>query len=336
MPLCHYCGQSIQGSYITALGTTWHREHFLCAGCGRPLHAEKFQVVQGKPYHMACYLATEAPRCAYCGQPLAGAYTESQGQSYHTECFREHVVPRCIYCQKPLLGHYMIDAWGGTYCSEHQEQYPHCSFCGRLIPPQQQTPGWDAYESERCPVCRSTAIEIIEQAQPLFQQCKLWIAQQGFRFNQLPLRLELHERTVLISKLQGRAVNHPLGVTLSSRHTLNGYALASSVEGVAVLQGMPATLFAGVVLHELGHVWLTVHGIENLPPWAEEGFCQLLSHRYYSSLDTPEARYRASSLENERDPVYGDGFRSIRALAGKVGFQRLVETLQGTKRLPTG
>lgn len=334
MPHCRYCGQPIRGRYINALGANWHPEHFLCAACGRPVEDESFQVVQNRPYHQACYLASQAPRCAYCGQPIAGAYTESDGQAYHNECFREHVLPRCAYCQRPLQGKYLVDAWGNKYCPRHQEEYPRCSFCGRLIPPQQQTPGWNAYGSERCSVCRASAVDVIEQAQPLFQQCKQWIAAQGFRFNQLPLRLELHERAVLIRTLGGRAGNHPLGVTLSSTRIQNGYALSSRVEGVAVLRGMPATLFAGVVLHELGHVWLTVHGIEQLPLWAEEGFCQLISHRYYSSLNTPEARYRASSLENERDPIYGDGFRAVQALSEKMGFAQFVETLRATRRLP--
>lgn len=302
MPLCNYCGRPVWGNYISAMGTTWHPEHFLCAGCGRPLKDAEFQIAEGKPYHMACYMNYKAPRC--------------------------------VYCHKPLPGTYLIGPWGDKYCPEHEEQYPHCSFCSRLIPPQQQTPGWDAYGSSRCPVCRSTAIDAIEQGQPLFQQCKQWIGQQGFRFNQLPLRLDLWDRATLISRLQDRGINHPLGVTLSSRQTRNGYLISSNIEGVAVLQGMPATLFAGVVLHELGHVWLTVHRIETLPGWAEEGFCQLLSHRYYSDLNTPEARHYAQGLEQQRDPVYGDGFRSMRALSEQIGFQRLIGTLQTTKRLP--
>ncbi|HLI69825.1 MAG TPA: protein DA1 [Ktedonobacteraceae bacterium] len=334
MPLCHYCGQPVWGSYVTALGATWHPEHFLCARCGQPIYESTYQVSQGKPYHQACYLVSQAPCCAYCSQPISGSYVESSGRAYHTECFREHVVPHCVYCGKSLSGRYLVDAWGNTYCPEHQQEYPRCSFCGRLIPPAQQTPGWDDFESLRCSVCRSTAIETSVQAQPLFQQCKQWIAQQGFRFNQLPLSLVLRDRTTLAGMLQGRAVNHPLGVTLSSTRVQNGYALGSHIEGVAVLQGMPATLFAGVVLHELGHVWLTAHGIERLPAWAEEGFGQLLSYRYYTDLNTLEARYYAGSLENDTDPIYGDGFRQMRALAERVGFRQLLETLLTTKKLP--
>lgn len=301
MPRCHYCGQFVYGQYIVALGATWHPEHFLCTGCGQPLGTESCMMQNGHPYHATC--------------------------------FHEYVALRCVYCQKPLTGKYMIDNWGNMFCPEHEKHYPRCSFCSRLISPQQQQEGWLAYDSQRCPICRSTAIETAEQAQPLFGQCKQWIGQQGFRFNQLPLRLELCTRAKLVTLFQGRSSNHPLGVTLAStmRH---GHVVESRIEGVALLQGMPALLFMGVVLHELGHVWLTVHGIAELPLWAEEGFCQLLSHRYYASLDTPDARYHRESLERERDPIYGDGFRHVRGLSEHMGFARLVETLQRTKHLP--
>ncbi|HEU5379224.1 MAG TPA: protein DA1 [Ktedonobacteraceae bacterium] len=334
MPLCKYCGQPVYGEYIVALEATWHPEHFVCAGCGQPLGKAGYLLGQGKPYHQACYATYQAPRCAYCHQPVVEAYTQYNGQPYHTACFREHVVARCIYCQKPLIGQYLIDVWGDKFCPEHEEQYPHCSFCSRLIPPDQQTPGWREYDSLRCSVCRYTAVETAEQAQPLFSQLKQWMGQQGFRFNQLPLSLELCGRARLGTLLHARSENHPLGVTLSSTRIQNGSVLDSRVDGVAVLQGMPALLFAGVVLHELGHVWLTVHGIGNLPLWAEEGFCQLLSHRYYTGLATPEARYRAESLEQEADPIYGDGFRRIRALSERTGFAHFVERLRVTKKLP--
>ena len=334
MPVCKYCGQPIVGRYTTALGSTWHPEHFLCAGCGKSLGQGAFQLVDGKPYHPACYMLYQAPRCASCGQPIAGSYTEYNGKPYHAECYRERVVPRCVYCQKPLTGRYIVDAWGDKFCPEHEQQYPHCTFCGRLIPPRDQTAGWNVDENQRCAVCRSSAIETVEQALPLYNQLKAWISQQGFRFNQLTLHLELCDHVKLRQRFRGRTAAHPLGITVSSTQMQNGAVRSSQVEGVAVLQGMPALLFAGVVLHELGHVWLTVHGIRNLPLWAEEGFCQLLSHRYYTGLDSPEARQRAISLEKETDAIYGDGFRRIQALAKRVGFAQLVETLLTTKQLP--
>ncbi len=331
---CHYCRQPVQGRYVKALGAIWHPEHFFCANCGRSIDEEEFNVVEGKPYHPACYLASQAPRCAYCGKPISGQYTVHDGQSYHIECFRTQVVSRCVYCNKPLMGKYLVDSWGNKFCPEHEKQYPHCSFCARLIPPQQQIANWNAYGSQCCAVCRSTAIETIEQGKPLYGQLKRWISEQGLRFNQLPLRLEFCDRQKLLTLLRDRIESHPLGITLSSTRYQGGQEIDSSVDGVTILQGMPATLFAGVVIHELGHVWLIAQGIRSLPLWAEEGFCQLLSYRYYESLGTAEARYHANGIERATDQVYGEGFRRVHARSEQMGFENFIETLRTTRRFP--
>jgi len=122
---------------------------------------------------------------------------------------------------------------------------------------------------------------------------------------------------------------------MGTTHTQNGQAFRTEVNGVAVLQGLPSTLFQGVTIHELGHVWLIVHDVNGLPSWAEEGFCELLTYRYYTQLNTPESLYHAEGIERNPNPVYGDGFRRVRAIADGVGFQRFVETLRTTRRLPT-
>ena len=115
---------------------------------------------------------------------------------------------------------------------------------------------------------------------------------------------------------------------------LNGRETHTNVDGVAVLEGLPTPLFDGVVAHELGHVWLIVHGIKGLPQWAEEGFCELLTYRYYKQMNTPESRYRTESMEKNPDPVYGEGFRRVRAIADRVEFSHLLNTLQTSGRLP--
>jgi Protein DA1 len=99
---------------------------------------------------------------------------------------------------------------------------------------------------------------------------------------------------------------------------------------------MPSTLFQGVTIHELGHAWLVVHNIRSLPLWAEEGFCEILSYRYYSELATDESRYHAKNIEQNPNPVYGNGFRRICAQVDAMGFGRFVETLRTTKQLSSG
>jgi len=302
-PICKQCGQPIGGSYITTLGATWHPEHFLCAACHQPIGNARFNLHEGAPYH--------------------------------PECYRQQVAPRCAYCGKPLMGEYLVDHWGTKYCKEHQRQYPACSFCGRLVPPQQQEPGVKGSGSVRCLVCRASAIETAGQAQPVFSHLKRWVNGQGLMYNNLPLTLVLRDQPRLSELLKGHAEPHALGVTLSTTHTQNGQVIRTEVSGVAILEGLPTTLFQGVTIHELGHVWLIVHDVKGLPSWAEEGFCELLSYRYYTQLNTSEGHYYATGIEHNPHPVYGEGFRRVRAVADYMGFQRFVEAMQRTKRLPS-
>ncbi|MGZ3630452.1 MAG: protein DA1 [Ktedonobacteraceae bacterium] len=303
-PICKQCKQPIWGNYIDALGATWHPEHFLCAACHKPILDSSFNMHEGMPYH--------------------------------PECYRQQVAPRCAYCGRPLMGEYLIDHWGTMFCKEHQGRYPTCAYCGRLVPPQQQEQSVASGESIRCPICRASAIETIDQARPLFSRLIQWVNSQGLVYSNLHLSLELVDRQKLGRLITGRpgtAGIHSQGVTLSTTHTLNGKVTNTEVNGIAVLEGMPALTFQGVTVHELGHVWLVVHDVKDLPLWAEEGFCELLAHRYYTQLNTEESRYHAQGIEKNPDSVYGAGFRRVRAIADNMGFQRFIETLQKTKKL---
>ncbi len=301
-PICKACGQPVRGSYFSALNAIWHPEHFVCTGCGRPIGNTQFQVHEGRPYHV--------------------------------ECYRNQVAPRCDYCGKPLMGEFLVDHWGTKFCKEHKGKYPECSVCGRLVPPQQHEHTVRNTGSVRCPTCRASAIETADQARPIFSHLIRWVNAQGLIYNNLHLSIELCDRPRLAELLKVHAEPHALGVTLSTTHTQNGRVIRTEVGGVAVLEGLPSTLFQGTIIHELGHAWLIVHGVKNLPSWAEEGFCEFLSYRYYTQLYTPESRYHATGIDQNPNPVYGDGFRHVRAIADAMGFQRFVEALRTTKRLP--
>ena len=233
---------------------------------------------------------------------------------------------------------YLVDHWGTMYCKEHLGKYPTCAYCGRLVPPQQQEQSVESGDNIRCPICRASAIETIDRARPIFSHLIQWVNNQGLLYNNLHLSLELVDRQKLgrlITGCPGTAGVHSQGVTLSTTHTLNGKVTRTEVNGVAVLEGMPALSFQGVTVHELGHVWLIVHDVKNLPLWAEEGFCELLTHRYYTQLNTAESRYHAQGIEKNPDSVYGVGFLRVRAIAEPIGFKRFIATIQKTKKLPS-
>ncbi len=96
------------------------------------------------------------------------------------------------------------------------------------------------------------------------------------------------------------------------------------VRGIAIATGLRPLAFQGTAVHELGHVWLAVHKI-SLPTVVEEGFCELLAHRFYSDSGTEEGRLLALEIETNPDPTYGAGFRYVRDLLGPGDLERVLQ-----------
>jgi paxillin len=55
---------------ITALGKTWHPEHFTCKQCNAELGTRNFFERDGAPYCETDYHNLFSPRCAYCNGPI--------------------------------------------------------------------------------------------------------------------------------------------------------------------------------------------------------------------------------------------------------------------------
>lgn len=62
------CASSSQ--VLTALGKTWHPEHFTCARCGQELDKGPFFEQGGQAFCEEDYHQAFSPRCAYCAGPI--------------------------------------------------------------------------------------------------------------------------------------------------------------------------------------------------------------------------------------------------------------------------
>jgi len=85
--ICFACNKPIVGQVITALGHTWHPEHFCCAHCNMELGTQNFFERDGKPYCEQDYHRLFSPRCGYCQQPILDKCISALGQTFHPECF---------------------------------------------------------------------------------------------------------------------------------------------------------------------------------------------------------------------------------------------------------
>ncbi|MCO5188218.1 MAG: protein DA1 [Anaerolineae bacterium] len=297
---CKQCAQPIYGRYLTAMGADWHPEHFRCSVCQQPITDSRFYVHDGQPCHPTC--------------------------------FADNIAPRCVICNKPLTSRYHANYWGDTFCTDHTETLAPCNYCGRLVPHATKKTRRRSIDDIRCNICASTAIEHTPQAQHLLPPLIAWLEQQGVRFRHKNFHLELLDRTDFLSREGGR--RDPLGLTTSTRHMRNRRVDHAVVDSIAILKGLPATLFEGVCVHELGHVWLVQHSIVNLPIVDEEGFCEWLAHRHYLAIGSKADHFYAQRIAENSSPIYGDGFRKLKRLEDRVGFDQITQSLLRKKKLP--
>lgn len=301
-PTCRRCGKLIIGQAASAFGACWHPEHFVCSGCARPIRDQSYSEVNGQPFHAACVRLRRGPRCGYCSAPLTGTF--------------------------------LVDYWGTQFCMAHKGQCPLCRFCSRIIPAVQAGRPGPAASEPVCNTCTQAAVTSIQHAQSLFVQDVDWLKWLGLDYLHLPLHVELCGPERMAHLMGGPGNLDTLGVTFKRMMMRNSVMSRVDVNGVALLSGLPSTLFHGVAVHELGHVWLGVQQVIGLPIWAEEGFCNALAYRRYREIGTPESTYQARALERSTDRVYGEGFRRVQVLVDKRGLHQVVTTLASSKRLP--
>ena len=63
-------GLTLNSQVVTALGRTWHPEHFICGGCSMSLGGSSFFEKDGAPFCPECYFERFSPRCGLCNQPI--------------------------------------------------------------------------------------------------------------------------------------------------------------------------------------------------------------------------------------------------------------------------
>ncbi|KXJ07159.1 paxillin isoform X2 [Exaiptasia diaphana] len=126
---CAACNKPIIGQVCTALGRTWHPEHFTCVACELPLGNKNFFERDGKPYCEKDYHDTFAPRCAYCNGPILDSCVTALDQTWHPE----HFV--CAECGQPFGDTGFHERDGKPFCREDYYAMfaPRCGGCGKPI-----------------------------------------------------------------------------------------------------------------------------------------------------------------------------------------------------------
>ena len=359
LPTCGACGKPISGKYVEAGNKTFHPQCFVCDRCkhvidtpykidhSRYFHAdcykemaglicahcrgllgEKWTVFKGKKYHPDCYKKYVQPRCGECGLTILGEYTEDQDGVYHVECYKQRKLPRCDVCLQPIEGDYVKDLWGNiSHTSHNGKPYKMCSSCSVIVSGRTSKGGF-LYSDGRvvCGRCRANAVFHPSSVAHLTHTVIDTLARSGFGDFPDNVTVTLVDLHSMKSK-SGSDKKTTKGFTRTSKTSVGSFTLYSSHE-IFILYGLPELEFKGVLAHELIHAWLNARKI-TLSRKETEGFCNIGSMLVYRHHDTPLAAALLDNMQNDPDPIYGDGYRSMLKRLEQNGLPDLIEKVQG-------
>ncbi|ROI64803.1 Paxillin, partial [Anabarilius grahami] len=127
--VCGACCKPIVGQVVTAMGRTWHPEHFVCTHCQEEIGSRNFFEREGQPYCERDYHHLFSPRCYYCNGPILDKVVTALDRTWHPEHFF------CAQCGAFFGPEGFHEKDGKAYCRKDYFDLfaPKCGGCARAI-----------------------------------------------------------------------------------------------------------------------------------------------------------------------------------------------------------
>lgn len=151
--LCFSCQQPISGQVITALGSLWHPNHFVCYHCQNSIGTSIFYEKDNRPYCEHDYLNLFSPHCSSCSYPILDKMLTALNKTWHISCFR------CLSCKKVLNDESFLEINDEAYCKNCyvNELAPKCKRCNHAIV-ENFISAMDSYWHPSCFVCQECGV----------------------------------------------------------------------------------------------------------------------------------------------------------------------------------
>ncbi|KAL1459833.1 hypothetical protein WDU94_011786 [Cyamophila willieti] len=95
---CQGCKLTIKDVVVTALGHTWHPDHFVCVSCGTKLLYKGFYEKEDNAFCTDCYEGKYCPKCHGCGGSITDTAIKVSDKKWHEDCFK------CGRCRRLISG----------------------------------------------------------------------------------------------------------------------------------------------------------------------------------------------------------------------------------------
>ncbi|XP_046881757.1 paxillin-like isoform X1 [Hypomesus transpacificus] len=127
--LCGACKKPIVGQVVTAMGRTWHPEHFVCTHCLEEIGSRNFFERDGQPYCEKDYHNLFSPRCHYCNGPILDKVVTALDKTWHPDHFF------CAQCGEFFGPDGFHEKDGKAFCKKDYFNMfaPKCGACAHAI-----------------------------------------------------------------------------------------------------------------------------------------------------------------------------------------------------------
>lgn len=208
----------------------------------------------------------------------------------------------CLYCGKRIIGKYYYDWAGHTVCEKHFANIVTCASCGQYCDVHAKDIGMGM---KICPHCQKYRIEQADSDKVINFIKGIYAQTEVGHITNWHLKMVSAEKMYQLT------------------HDKNTRGLAQAVGSdytIFIYRELSRVAFAQVMAHEMLHIYQynrNIHPEKSLC----EGFCNLGSYVVLKAIHAKEAKAAIENLKNDKDSVYGDGFRRLLAVYKKGGWQ---------------
>ena len=368
MPKCDACGK-IAMTYISALGKKYHARCFRCAGCNEVIDSsEPFAFIgetEKQPLHRGCYTELYGIKCSVCNEILVpnedGRISYVKHPFFDKECMcPRHALNdearRCTGCHRfepqnnkfaDLDDNNRCVCWSccRTVIVDSDDAKPLWDQILNFFEIQLELPIWAGMRDIPILVVGSSTLTDRSEEENTYHGNKqimtrgLCLSEHhiGKRFCIPKLRYNAMKSKFTAADAEGRGLTF-FRIPDASKTNPN-----TNVTAILCLSGMPRDLAASILAHEATHAWIKMHpdydATKPLPPFVEEGCCQLLAHLMLQEGLEPASKEKGAdggpsdeklrqyfkfSIETDEDVVYGEGFRRAGILYADIGILALL------------
>lgn len=230
---------------------------------------------------------------------------------------------KCVVCNKDIQGRYQINAWGQAACLHHHNI--RCYSCDRFILPNDVV-----LDDGRCQCSNCLSVTVCLPSHVEWAKTRVYEILKNSGVDELPTDIPIS----IVSPRQMAEISGSTQINIMqpglAKHTVSGLPFFQTrTHHIYIFNMMSRLHFAGVLAHELLHVWINEKGY-SLKHADEEGICNLGSYLLYTQASSKATKIHLMRMAENPDPIYGEGYRKVKKIFDSTqgDIKKVVERLR--------